>query len=662
MPPNSDSRFGGAGEDHDADPSSKQLLQSLLQATRELGEIAAAQAPALTPRHLQAHISVMELSRELQFRESSKHIKKLKNTLELKRKGDPNIPMLKEGDDVEVGILKKEENPGIPFLDQDDDSEPGALKKREDSDSPMPKKEGGVAKIQRQQRRETPAGPSALTQGLLGIGQAQMEPETAAASNREVYETEDWLKLGLETKSDTLSPAQRKRKSSSKLYAGLSLEKEVDKENPIVTLPAFMAGKYCPRRPKEVPVRPPNEDRLTQIFASEEEREEAIDAHNAQTRRRGFFPFPRVLQYGVRYMPPHDGRSMAEMFTSGNDSRLIMVSGLADGTLIRDVLARIRGGDVVRATLVRSTAVQFTALVWMSSCPRAHDYVKDIEDRAGEIFEQGVVVQLAPTPTFPLEPELNSAMDDGCTRCIGIQNFPTDLTGQLLEKLSFWFANDVKGKFEDIWIGTNGTLYLAFTNLEQAIYAYNQIPSAFGFPQLTLSLGFAQDHCNDTITTLKAPYPLYRGANASILDDWSGLRMSKAPAKTAGMSKAPAKTVESDENSLIDLVSDEEEAPALLNTGSRLAAKLREELRQKSKAIMERNPPITTSQLRKVPTSDWQISIPDSNGRHPLAPTPNVDEPRMPPYSVASSPSETMIDESTVSEDEARKAFMNHSR
>ncbi|KAH9905147.1 hypothetical protein F4778DRAFT_779502 [Xylariomycetidae sp. FL2044] len=45
-----------------------------------------------------------------------------------------------------------------------------------------------------------------------------MEPETAAALDKQVYETEDWLKFELETKSDTrtLSPAQRKRKSSSK--------------------------------------------------------------------------------------------------------------------------------------------------------------------------------------------------------------------------------------------------------------------------------------------------------------------------------------------------------------------------------------------------------------------------------------------------------------
>ncbi|KAH9894631.1 hypothetical protein F4778DRAFT_283422 [Xylariomycetidae sp. FL2044] len=145
--------------------------------------------------------------------------------------------------------------------------------------------------------------------------------------------------------------------------------------------------------------------------------------------------------------------------------------------------------------------------------------------------------------------------------CIGIENFPTGLTGRLLEKLSFWFTNDIKGKFEDIWMGTNGTLYLSFTNLEQAIYAYNQIPGAFGFPQLTHRLGFAQDHCADKIASLKAPYPLYRGTNASILDDWPGRKMSKSPAKTA----------ESDENSLIDLVSDEDERRHLGRLAQRIS-------------------------------------------------------------------------------------------
>ncbi|KAH9905723.1 hypothetical protein F4778DRAFT_779113 [Xylariomycetidae sp. FL2044] len=73
----------------------------------------------------------------------------------------------------------------------------------------------------------------------------------------------------------------------------------------------------------------------------------------------------------------------------------------------------------------------------------APDIPYHIEDRAEEIFGPGAVVQLAFTPTFPLEPELKSAMEDGCTRCIGIKNCPTGLTGRLLEKLSFWFANDL---------------------------------------------------------------------------------------------------------------------------------------------------------------------------------------------------------------------------
>jgi hypothetical protein len=196
-----------------------------------------------------------------------------------------------------------------------------------------------------------------------------------------------------------------------------------------------------------------------------EDREDLNHFVNVQAlncgRSRDESRFPDLFRYGLQFIPGE---------TDSNYMRTVMIGNLPSDVTLRDVLARVRGGEILSATLLNTGPItgSWTARVVFKNEAAAEEYVEWTsvhpitfgDDKAPATFT------LVSTPTYPLSPCLSiNLLRHNKTRCFCIPSFPPYFSVRTLEK-NFACGNAFRAQsLTEVYLDERGTLRLEFSDV-----------------------------------------------------------------------------------------------------------------------------------------------------------------------------------------------------
>ncbi len=236
----------------------------------------------------------------------------------------------------------------------------------------------------------------------------------------------------------------------------------------------------------------------------EGERKEAVKIHMRSTSSRARdseMRFPGFFHYGICYRPSS---------TDSNFLRTVVLGNLPLGTAMRDVFARVRGGEVLSASLldtVKITGAMSARVVFRHEAAageyvlyaKRHPIVLGDEDEGQE-----AEVTLLTTPTYPSSPRfLSHLLSHGKSRCLSLPNFPPSISLTALEK-HLSGSNGVRGAMlVEMWIDESGTLNLQFSDVSWAGAAYGILTHHSSYRGLDVL--FSDDPCAGPVEELSLP-------------------------------------------------------------------------------------------------------------------------------------------------------------
>ncbi|PBP26420.1 hypothetical protein BUE80_DR002777 [Diplocarpon rosae] len=182
---------------------------------------------------------------------------------------------------------------------------------------------------------------------------------------------------------------------------------------------------------------------------------------------RGEFQFPEIFKYGIQYVPQD---------TDCNFLRTVQLSNLPVGTQTRDVLARVRGGNVLSVTIVSMGKIipgsvqarvlfkdETAALAYVLYTENHQVTFGDLEGEDRKIAD----ITLIDTPTYPI-PFRKVKCIEYQTRCIAVLNIPRSFSLSALDHNlacgSRWRADGLV----EMFIDEDDTLHLEFSSIDIA--------------------------------------------------------------------------------------------------------------------------------------------------------------------------------------------------
>ncbi|KAK8138575.1 hypothetical protein PG984_001955 [Apiospora sp. TS-2023a] len=289
-------------------------------------------------------------------------------------------------------------------------------------------------------------------------------------------------------------------------------------KKPALIIPAACAASPASRTPNggipltsttEAPSRSqpevliPNEDLLDRLYDTERMRNQAIRTYAKQNGT-----IPPVFRYGIRYCPKLKLPLQAEQKRADYECRTVVISGLSIRAQLRDVLGAVRGGKVLRATLVQLGGISdtATAIVQFANWRDAHAYNKYANSHGVVFCGHKCSVGLANTPSYPISPASMKSLEQGFTRCIEIKKAPMQELGAFVNSLRRWFPR-VKDALEDaVFDLGEHNLVLRFRDLDSAAKTYRLAKNCEDlFPMLHTAIDFAADPCDGPFETLGKP-------------------------------------------------------------------------------------------------------------------------------------------------------------
>lgn len=204
-----------------------------------------------------------------------------------------------------------------------------------------------------------------------------------------------------------------------------------------------------------------------ELFDSLQERGEAIRNQQDLVGRSKEPSFPLIFTHGFRFIPGEDDT---------NFIRTVHIGNLPQDIHLREVLTRVRGGDVVSAILMDTKSVtgNMSALVQFSHESDAEEYACFSELNPVSFGEDGEkkvaeITLLESSPTYPMRHKKATTLDDHKpTRCLAIQGFSSRFSVRRLEQ------NIACGNFSradsllDTYFDEGGILHLEFSNIAVA--------------------------------------------------------------------------------------------------------------------------------------------------------------------------------------------------
>lgn len=270
---------------------------------------------------------------------------------------------------------------------------------------------------------------------------------------------------------------------------------------PIGGVPVTGPTETTPRGQPEVLI--PNEDLIDRLYGTERMRNQAIRTY---TKQNG--TVPPVFRYGIRYCPKLGLPLRLEQKRADYECRTVVVSGLSIRAQLRDVLGAVRGGKVLRATLVQLRGISdtATAIVQFANWRDAHAY-HEYANSHGIVFRgHKCSVDLANTPSYPMSSASMASLEQGFTRCIEIKKAPVRELGAFVNSLRRWFPR-VQDALEDVLFDLGGhILILRFRDLDFATKTYRLVKNCEAlFPALHTAINFVADPCDGPFETLDKP-------------------------------------------------------------------------------------------------------------------------------------------------------------
>ncbi|KAF3066604.1 hypothetical protein GL218_09062 [Daldinia childiae] len=209
---------------------------------------------------------------------------------------------------------------------------------------------------------------------------------------------------------------------------------------------------------------PDDHDYVDRVFANEAKRLEAINSYRTHDSRFQSNILPLMFQFGIRYAPdPYPAPVPV--------SRSIMITGFPKSTPLSDIMARIRGGQVISITTATSPdPVGRTIIIEFKDSVAAWKYVHYVEREMPFIFSASSKVTLLRSHSYPMRLDIQRDVSSGITRLAVFLNFA--------ESRSFEFLDDLKSMLgspedilEDSWI-EKGALFILFKSVATAKSVY----------------------------------------------------------------------------------------------------------------------------------------------------------------------------------------------
>jgi hypothetical protein len=239
----------------------------------------------------------------------------------------------------------------------------------------------------------------------------------------------------------------------------------------------------------------------SELYNSEEEREGAIEKHVRECVGRDK-RLPGFFRYGIRYVP---------LETDSDFLRAVLISNLPKDIVLREVLQRVRGGEIHNATLCDTTTLtgSKTAMVVFINEAAAQEYIKYVSEHPILFDDEGDQrkgeFELIRTPTYPLslgqKRRLSGAYKQ--TRCLAIQNLPASFS-----------EDDLAGGYPfraahllDLYVDEEATLHLEFSNFWAAGSAYGILTGWTRYTSANLRINFTPDPCSGPVSELSLPLP-----------------------------------------------------------------------------------------------------------------------------------------------------------
>ncbi|KAI2776773.1 hypothetical protein F4815DRAFT_503007 [Daldinia loculata] len=261
---------------------------------------------------------------------------------------------------------------------------------------------------------------------------------------------------------------------------------------------------------------PDNNDYVDRVFANETKRLEVMNSHYMPNSRFQSSMPPLMFQFGIRYAPdPYPAPVPV--------SRTIMITGFPKSTTLSDVMARIRGGQILSITEATSPdPVGPTVIVEFKENIAAWAYVHYVEREMPFVFSGGFKVTLVSSHSYPTKPELQRDLSNGFTRLVVFLNFAENRSFEFFDDLESILGNP-EDILEDSWI-EKGALFILFKSVAAASKYYKTVV----WDQERLEPGsfdsnlhrFAPDPCNKPLCDLQQPFRPARYPHESLLDQW----------------------------------------------------------------------------------------------------------------------------------------------
>ncbi|CZT08499.1 hypothetical protein WAI453_007211 [Rhynchosporium graminicola] len=225
----------------------------------------------------------------------------------------------------------------------------------------------------------------------------------------------------------------------------------------------------------------------------------AVEAHMRAANGRGDTRFPDLFRYGIQYIPVE---------TDSNYLRTVTISNLPLGTTVLDVLARVRGGEVLSASIVKMGLIApdtLQARVVFKHEAAAEEYANYASSHPicfGDDATSEVTV--VSTPTYPISAKTQSRLREQ-TRCLSIPCIPHNFSPDALEyNLACGNGHRAQGLIE-IYVDSAYTLHLEFSSIELANSAWNILQSRSNYRGMQCH--WEADSCAGDVEELKLELP-----------------------------------------------------------------------------------------------------------------------------------------------------------
>ncbi|KAF4627546.1 hypothetical protein G7Y89_g10605 [Cudoniella acicularis] len=323
-----------------------------------------------------------------------------------------------------------------------------------------------------------------------------------------------------EEQVDLAEEKENGSKSSSERDIDEETEKQLKAMHQLLNLPkpgivnvgfdtkgSFLGKQYNPTdadqpnrigfsRMRELEDRPLNPGGLA-IWDDREEKQKVIDLQGRFAGRQDL-RFPDFFKHGIVHVPS-EGET--------NCFRTVVIGNLPANVELRDVLQRVRGGEIVSAILVSTESItgSKSALVQFVNGAAAEGYAafaskhpiffgKDEEKVEAEIT-------LINTPTYPLtNGQKNLLFNHKQTRCLRISSFPTSLSLAGLQRSLAGVCALRASSFVEMYFDFERTLHLEFSSLMAASVARGILGSYFLYR--ALNVGRDPDPCAGALEEL----------------------------------------------------------------------------------------------------------------------------------------------------------------